>query len=182
MGTSERGRLSKVRIILLHEKHIARMIEWRNQPEIGEHQPIAQLSRDQFMNFISSQKAPHFWKLADREYILIIEEVTGKQPVGWITLEISSQQHGLSRLGYSIGKEHWGRGYATAAVRTLLVQLFTKTAIVRIEADCSVHNPASMRVLDKCGFRKVGVKKEYLVINGRRVDHYYYELLKKNFK
>jgi RimJ/RimL family protein N-acetyltransferase len=182
MGPSERSRPPKVRITLLNEQHIPQMIKWRNQPEIGEHQPIAQLSRDQFLNFINSQKAPHFWELADREYILIIEEVTGGQPVGWMTLEISSQQHGLSRLGYSIGPEHWGHGYATAAVRTLLVQLFTKTAIVRVEADCSVHNPTSIRVLEKCGFRQVGIKKEYLVINGHRVDHYYYELLKKNFK
>ncbi len=182
MDSSQATRPPKVRLTLLKKEHIGQLIKWRDQPEIGEHQPITRLSRDQFLSFIHSQKSSHFYDLVDREYILIITDVVLDLPVGWVTLEVSSQQHGLIRLGYSIGLGHWGLGYATAAVRTVLSQLFSNTPIMRVEADCSIHNSASTRVLDKCGFRMVGIKEEYLVINGRRVDHYYYELLKKNFK
>ena len=182
MGDSKSNRPQKVRLTLLKKEYIDQLVKWRDQPEIGEHQPISRLSHDQFQNFIQSQKSKLLHDLADREYIIIIEDVIQEVPVGWMTLEVTSQQHGLARLGYSIGLEHWGRGYATSAVRNVLTQLFSKTPIVRVEADCSIHNPASVKVLEKCNFRLIGTKQEYLVINGRRVDHYYYELLKKNFK
>ncbi|MEE9465944.1 MAG: GNAT family protein [Candidatus Neomarinimicrobiota bacterium] len=182
MGNSKGKRPPKVRLALLKKEHIDQLIKWRDQPEIGEHQPITRLSRDQFLNFIKSQKSNWFLDLSDREYILMIEDVIQDRPVGWMTLEVSSHQHGLARMGYSIAREYWGRGYATAAVRIVLIQLFSKTPIMRVEADCSIHNPASTKVLEKCNFRLIGTKQEYLVINGQRVDHYYYELLKKNFK
>ncbi len=52
-------------------------------------------------------------------------------------------------VGYWIGREHWGRGIATEALR----QLITTVEITRpLHAEVVRHNKGSQRVLEKCGF------------------------------
>lgn len=173
--------VQSVQLVMLEEQYIDALIQWRSQPDAQAHQPISPLNREHFLRFLEIRKSGILTELMDSEYILIIEDDYTGNAVGWMTLEITSLLHGLGRLGYTIRNECWGQGYATAAVKTLASTLFNKTRIYRLEADCSIHNPASRRVLEKCGFVDIGIKHEYLVIHGERIDHHYYELLKPNF-
>jgi RimJ/RimL family protein N-acetyltransferase len=59
---------------------------------------------------------------------------------------------GRREVGYWIGREHWGRGYATAALRLLLEDVPDRP----IEARVAEHNARSRRVLEHCGFLRVG--------------------------
>ena len=156
------------------------LVQWRSQLEAQQNQPISALNRDQLLRFIEQRKSSDPAGLEDSEYILIIEDEDNGEGVGWLTLEITSRLHGLARIGYTIDRERWGQGYATAAVEAIVHWLFTETVIQRVEADCSIDNPASKRVLEKCGFEQVGIKHSYLVIHGKRVDHYYFERLREN--
>ncbi len=61
-------------------------------------------------------------------------------------------------LGYWIAREHWGRGYATEAVRAVLC-LARALGHRRLVADHFVDNPASGRVLRKAGFRSTAQKR-----------------------
>ncbi|UCH09529.1 MAG: GNAT family N-acetyltransferase [Fidelibacterota bacterium] len=160
---------------------IDQLVRWRAEPEAREHQPITPMNRDQLTRYLDARQPRDLTKLIHNDYILIIEDADNHNGVGWLTIEILSRLHGLARLGYTIGRDYWGQGYATAAVQTVVHQLFTETPIERIEADCSIHNPASRRVLEKCGFRFIGTKRKYLVIQGERVDHHYFELCKDDF-
>jgi len=54
-------------------------------------------------------------------------------------------------VGYWIGREFWGRGIATAALRSFLEIETTRP----LYAHVAVHNAGSRRVLDKCGFEVV---------------------------
>jgi RimJ/RimL family protein N-acetyltransferase len=64
---------------------------------------------------------------------------------------VSFERDGVREVGYWIGREHWGKGIATRALtRFLLLERYRPlTAVV------AVHNVASRRVLEKCGFRVV---------------------------
>lgn len=55
-------------------------------------------------------------------------------------------------LGYWLGRNYWGRGYATEAAQALLRYGFTKRDLSRIIATHYAENTASRHVLDKCGF------------------------------
>ena len=165
----------------LDESRVDILVKWRSHEEAQRHQPISVLNREQLLRFIESRSDGELSMLLDNDFILIIEDSTQGLGVGWMTLEVTSRAHGLARIGYTVDKEYWNQGYATAAVRWMCRFLFTETTVERIEADCSVHNPASQRVLAKCGFRKVGLKRQYLIIRGDRIDHYYFELIKKDF-
>ena len=165
----------------LDEAHLDLLVKWRSREEAQRHQPISGLSREQLLRFIESRSAGDLNMLLDHDYLLIIKDTILGQAVGWMTMEVTSRAHGLVRIGYTVDKEYWNQGYATVAVRELCRFLFSETTVERVEADCSVHNPASQRVLEKCGFRKVGLKRKYLIIRGRRIDHFYYEIIKEDF-
>ena len=62
---------------------------------------------------------------------------------------------GEAQLGYWIARAHWGRGYATEAVRSLL-SLARTLGHRRVMACHFVDNPASGRVMEKTGFRPTG--------------------------
>ncbi len=60
-------------------------------------------------------------------------------------------------IGYWLGVKHWGKGYATEAVRALIDFAFTDLDADAILSAARVTNPASRRVLEKCGFQWTGV-------------------------
>lgn len=66
-----------------------------------------------------------------------------------------ASDHGLE-LGYWIGQPYWGNGYATETAHALVDLAFRATAIERLHVACRVINPASRRVIHKCGFQYAG--------------------------
>ena len=59
-------------------------------------------------------------------------------------------------LGYWIGEPYWKRGYATDAAHALVDLAFRATGISVLYASVRVINPASRRVIHKCGFQYAG--------------------------
>jgi RimJ/RimL family protein N-acetyltransferase len=62
-----------------------------------------------------------------------------------------------AEIGYWIGVPHWNGGYATEAVRALIDHAFGELGHEALQARARVTNPASRRVLEKCGFQWTGV-------------------------
>jgi RimJ/RimL family protein N-acetyltransferase len=60
-------------------------------------------------------------------------------------------------IGYWLGNRYWGKGYATEAVRALIDHAFTDLGHKALQSSVRVTNPASRRVLEKCGFQWTGV-------------------------
>jgi RimJ/RimL family protein N-acetyltransferase len=61
-------------------------------------------------------------------------------------------------LGYWLGVPYWGRGFATEAVRALIDYAFGDLEHETLISGARVNNPASRRVLEKCGFQWTGVR------------------------
>jgi RimJ/RimL family protein N-acetyltransferase len=68
-----------------------------------------------------------------------------------------AMQDGAPDVGYWLGTKHWGNGYATEAVRALIDFGFTELCHDALQAGARVTNPASRRILEKCGFQWTGV-------------------------
>jgi ribosomal-protein-alanine N-acetyltransferase len=56
-------------------------------------------------------------------------------------------------LGYWVGRPYWNRGYATAAAQTVIVLAFEFLDLDELTASHLARNPASGRVMEKCGMR-----------------------------
>lgn len=73
---------------------------------------------------------------------------------------VSFVQAGQREIGYWIGREYWGRGIATRALIEFLSQVRTRP----LYAHAAINNIASIRVLEKCGFRKIAEEEEEIVL------------------
>ncbi len=65
---------------------------------------------------------------------------------------LSFEQSGRRMVGYWLGREYWGKGIATRALSQFLAQIETRP----LYAHVAKHNRASLRVLEKCGFKLFG--------------------------
>jgi [ribosomal protein S5]-alanine N-acetyltransferase len=83
-----------------------------------------------------------------------------------------------AEIGYWLGKKHWGRGIATAALAQLTDQVFATTDIVRLYAGVFAWNPASARVLEKSGYVLEGRKKSAVFKDGQLIDELLYARVK----
>jgi RimJ/RimL family protein N-acetyltransferase len=62
-----------------------------------------------------------------------------------------------TELGYWLGTHYWGQGYATEAVRAVIDHAFAELGCEELQSGARISNPASRRVLEKCGFQWCGV-------------------------
>ena len=85
-------------------------------------------------------------------------------------------------LGYWIGAAYARQGHMTAAVNAIVPFAFDTLKLHRIEAACIPANVASVRLLEKTGFKREGFARQYLCINGIWQDHWLYARLKDDQK
>jgi aminoglycoside 6'-N-acetyltransferase len=74
--------------------------------------------------------------------------------MGDVAFHITRSNPRLAYLGYTLARSAWGQGYANEAVRKLLDYLFGVLDLHRVVADCDVDNAASIRLLERLGFRR----------------------------
>jgi RimJ/RimL family protein N-acetyltransferase len=61
-------------------------------------------------------------------------------------------------LGYWLGVDYWGQGFATEAARAVIDFTFEEFDIEHLCAGARVSNPTSRNILEKCGFQWSGVE------------------------
>jgi [ribosomal protein S5]-alanine N-acetyltransferase len=83
----------------------------------------------------------------------------------------------MASLGYWMGAPFAGRGIMSGAVRRICGLAFADLGLRRLEAACLPENAASVRLLEKTGFQREGLAREYLSINGAWRDHLLYAKL-----
>ena len=81
----------------------------------------------------------------------------GYYPFGKSNIEIGKND---AEVGYWIGKPHWNNGYCTEALQAMIHYCYEKKHFQTLWADFFVDNPASGRVMEKCGFTDTG-KENY---------------------
>lgn len=63
-------------------------------------------------------------------------------------------------VGYWIGKDYWKNGNATRALKLFIKELNKKFKLKRISGYAFTFNPASKRVMEKCGFKLEGIRRK----------------------
>ena len=82
-------------------------------------------------------------------------------------------------LGYWVSPEVAGRGVMPTAVALVTDYLMNQVGLHRVEINIRPENTASLRVVQKLGFRYEGLKQRYIHINGDWRDHYVFALTKE---
>jgi RimJ/RimL family protein N-acetyltransferase len=113
----------------------------------------------------NTARIPHPYSVADAEGF--IASANQKRGEAVFTLELDGALIGIcgvdlrqdgAELGYWLGVPFWGHGYATEAARAVIDYAFAELGHDALQSGARVSNPASRRVLEKCGFQWTGVQ------------------------
>ena len=117
----------------------------------------------------------------DRAYSFLIFKIDDNTLLGGIN--VGNVRRGVAQsasLGYWVGVNHARNGYMKEALQILIPTLFIDLRLNRLEAATLEDNTASRNLLKKIGFKKEGVLRKYLKINGTWRDHVLYGLLEND--
>jgi len=139
-------------VALADNRHVAQMLARMPHP-YGEAEARAFIA----MSALRKPGATYVLTLADPD------TETGIV-VGCAALNV--RDRGLE-LGYWIGETYWRRGFATEAAHALVDLAFRATNISVLHASARVINPASRRVIQKCGFQYAGQGMMHSLVAGQ---------------
>jgi RimJ/RimL family protein N-acetyltransferase len=133
-------------------------------PRLKDAKTVAMLANDRRIAE-NTARIPHPYKLADAEAFITGANRAGSEAVFLIALRDGTiigacgivNAEPAPELGYWLGVPHWGKGYATEALQAVVDYAFTDLGHAALQAGARVTNPASRRVLEKCGFQWTGV-------------------------
>ncbi len=132
-------------------------------PRLGDAKHVAALANDKRIAE-NTRRLPHPYTRSDAEdFISSLDAgeigflITRHDETIVGACGIAAQDDAVPEIGYWLGVNHWGQGYATEAVRAVIDYAFTELGHESLQAGARVTNPASRRILEKCGFQWTGV-------------------------
>ena len=102
--------------------------------------------------------------------------------IGTVGFVWYSAENNAAELGYSFSREYWNHGYATQALRAVIDAAFSSLPLNRLEAQHDVRNPASGRVMQKCGLTQEGILRGRILNKGEYVDTVLYSILRSDWE
>jgi RimJ/RimL family protein N-acetyltransferase len=88
-----------------------------------------------------------------------------------------SSLNGTAEITYDVAPAHWGQGIATAACRAATRWGFEARGWHRIQATTVLANIGSQRVLERCGYRREGLVRNFRIVRGRPADYFMYSVI-----
>lgn len=134
-------------------------------PCFEDARPIAALANDRRIA-VNTLRIPHPYALADAQSFITAANAPGGEIVFLIATRggtvigacgIARFSEEPPEIGYWLGVPFWGQGYATETARAVIDHAFGHLGYDVLAGGARVSNPASRRVLEKCGFQWTGV-------------------------
>ena len=98
--------------------------------------------------------------------------------VGTCGFNVWERRNNVAEIGYDLAHRCWGRGLMTEALTAMIEFGFREMALHRVEADVTVGNDASARVLEKLGFHEEGLLRQRGYWRGEYHDLRFFGLLR----
>lgn len=162
-------RCKRVELIPISMDYLSDMHEYSTMPEFFkflEYEEFASMKETE--NYlkelvrISEVGNGHYW------FIKLLNE---NKVVGTFDIINVDQKRNSCEIGYGISPKFWKKGLFSEVIRYVIPELFERYCIHRIFVKTHVDNLGSIKGLEKNGFRKEGIMRDYyLTTDGRRVD------------
>ncbi len=117
-----------------------------------------------------------------RNFYFVIERLEDAELLGSVYIAVRDSNARQAEIGYMLGAEFWGQGYATEAARTVLDYGFETLALHRVYAEALSENHASVRVLEKLGMRREALLRHHRWFQERWWDTCIYALLEDEWR
>jgi len=166
MHTIETPRL---RLVPVTPRNAGILWELLQQPDLRTYQDLPAAGRKAFGQMVAARPTQLSAGSTGR-FEWLVQFANSSASLGWVSLRISDRKETAGEIGYSILREHRGKGVATEAVRALLMQAFDIAGVTRVQAFCVPANEPSRRLLKRLNFHADGILPHGATISGRPVD------------
>ncbi len=158
------------------ERLTLRPLEPGDAPAIARHAN----DRDVWLNLLDRFPRPYRPEHAEK-WIAMQAELAGEslnwaidvegEAVGVVGLQFKTDVYRRTAvIGYWLGRDFWGRGLTSEAVRLIADHTLAELEIDRLEAEVFEWNVASARVLEKAGFDLESRRRKSILKNGQLID------------
>jgi len=172
-------RIESERLILRHfeDSDLPAFLAYRNDPEVARYQSWDHYGEQEARTFIRDMKSarpgvPGEW------FQFAIESKETKGLIGDCALMVDEHESYGAEMGFTLAREHQGRGFASEAVSRLLDYAFEDLGLHRIIGIADCRNAPSWALLERVGMRREGHFLQNVWFKGGWSDEYYYAILK----
>ena len=178
---SEAGftRIESERLVLrrFQDSDLVPFVAYRNDPEVARYQSWDSFDEQEARAFIREMGLvqpgmPGEW------FQFAIESKEGRILIGDCALQVDGQEPYRAEIGFTLAREHQGRGFASEAVSRLLDYAFEELNLHRIVAIADCRNEPSWTLLERVGLRREGHFLKSVWFKGEWSDEYLYAVLR----
>ncbi|MBR6667546.1 MAG: GNAT family N-acetyltransferase [Clostridia bacterium] len=150
------------------DREVARYVLWEAHQSVWETRAYIRGLLYQYRNGL-----PGSWAIVLKE--------TGTM-IGTIGYMSFAQDNAAVEVGYSLARTYWGKGLMTEALTAVIDETFRVLKLHRIEAMHFTDNPASGRVMAKCGMTHEGRLRERVYCRGAFRDVEMWGILRRDWE
>lgn len=166
----------RIELVDLAEDGLADMAEYSRNPRLYDHLEFSpHLTIEDTSRYLdrlrkrSESSSAHYWFIRLRATSRVI---------GTFGVTEVDQRVGRAEIGYGLDPTMWGNGYFSETLAIALRFLFRDAGFHRVAARTAITNERSIRGLERNGFRREGVMRNYyLMCDGRRLDAVFLSIL-----
>lgn len=150
------------------DREVTRFLTWNAHRSISDTEAIINLWVSQY-----NELSRYNWAIVPKDL---------GEPIGGIDVVHIYQNTDCAEIGYCIAQSSWGKGIMTEAFKAVIAYLFEEIGFNQIRAAHAVKNPASGRVMEKCGLKYEGTFRQFFRANsGELLDISYRSILKEEY-
>lgn len=142
---------------------------WLNAPEAlrGWGDSVAAVSQQEVARRVEGWLAEEATR--NRPAAFVVETLAGA-PVGMVVVAVDRPEARSVELSLLLDPAHWGHGYGTDAMETILDACFSAWNLHRVTLHCEAGNDRARRLYAKLGFTEEGTLREAAFIDGAYAD------------
>jgi len=172
--------LGDIRFRPVEKDDLKLLYKWENDFE------LMMYSRSKPLNFVSMEQLERQydkWMKEDKEVHFIVELVDTNEPIGTAVIRKEEWSNVKNAdIGTYIGKkEYWSKGYGKQITVALLEMCFIFLNMERCEAWSVEYNTRAHKTLETCGFKRGGVMRQTVLVNGKKWNSYHFDMLREEY-
>lgn len=172
--------LGNVRLRPMEREDLKLWHEWENDFEVMMYSRSRPLN---MVNMAQLEARYNEWVKDENTLHFIVELVDSKETIGIARIE-QEDWHTVKTAGvgtYIGKKELWNKGTGKYITVALLEMAFNHLNVERCEASSVEYNQRAHKVLETCGFKKSGMSRQSMFVNGRKWDDYHFDILREEY-
>lgn len=155
-------------VIILHQLHSLPEVDRYNTLGIPQSVEETQLHLEKIINAQSVNPRS--------KYSFKVSLTANNQFIGEAGITNSNNRFKLGEIYYNLMPDHWGKGLATEIAKELIRFGFEELKLHKVEAGVQTENTASIKVLEKAGMTREGLRRKILPIRGEWKDNFHYAI------